>query len=147
MKLSKLIEGLELTEAGIKVFEERTRSERQQLYKELWGCLLVMRKIWGRRRGICLVKYQCLILSSRSGDSGIATCVAAHWRCWFRWVFCIPRDRAFSLNCHFVLFKFCCRFFEYEYIFYSWAEQFVWKHPLRCNIARLSLSVSEPHMT
>jgi hypothetical protein len=35
MKLSKLIEGLELTEAGIKVFEERTRSERQQLYKEL----------------------------------------------------------------------------------------------------------------
>jgi len=98
MKLSKLTEGLELTKAGIKVFEERRRSERQQLYKELWGCLLVMRRIWRRRRrGICLAKYQCLILSSRSGDSGIATCVAAHCRWWSRWAFCIPRDKAFSL--------------------------------------------------
>jgi len=29
-------------------------------------------------------------------------------------------------------------------MFYSWADQFVWNHPPHFNIARLSLSVSEP---
>lgn len=35
------------------------------------------------------------------------------------------------------------RFFN-EYMFYSWADQFVWNHPPHFNTARLSLSVSEP---
>lgn len=66
MKLSKSTEGLELIEASIKVFEGSTKSKWQRLYKELCGYLLVMRRN-RRRRGICLVKYQGLILSSTSG--------------------------------------------------------------------------------
>jgi len=35
MKFSKSTEGLELTEASIKVFEERTISKWQRLYRDL----------------------------------------------------------------------------------------------------------------
>jgi hypothetical protein len=80
-------------------------------------------------------------------DSGIATYVAVYWWWWSRWSNCISRDRAFSLNCQFVLFTCFCKFFVSMNVWFSWAEQFFWKHPPHFNNAPLSLPVSEPHTT
>ena len=39
------------------------KSSGRQLSKELWGCLLAVRRFW-RSRGLCLARLQCLIYSS-----------------------------------------------------------------------------------
>ena len=46
-KVLKLTEGLGLTEAGMKVSEDIdwTSSEQQQVDSELWGCLIVVRRL------------------------------------------------------------------------------------------------------
>jgi hypothetical protein len=77
VELSKLTEGLELTEAGIKVFEERTRSERQQLYKELMGMFACYEENLKEKRylsrQISVLDFILIVM-----DSGIDTCVAVH---------------------------------------------------------------------
>jgi hypothetical protein len=43
----------------------------------LWGCLLVMRRFWRRRRGLCLERIQCLIPPSH-----VRWLVHCHLYCW-----------------------------------------------------------------
>jgi hypothetical protein len=42
-----------------------TGSEQQQLDKELWGCLLAVRRGW-KRRSLSLARAQCFISSSHT---------------------------------------------------------------------------------
>lgn len=59
-------------------------SEQQQPDKEILGSLLSIKRFW-RKRGLCLVRLQCLISSSYiSWDSCITTCKLSvgKWRWW-----------------------------------------------------------------
>jgi hypothetical protein len=77
MKLSKLTDWLELTEAGIKMFEERTRSERHNCTGVMRMLACCEENLQEEKRYLSrLISVLYFILIFR--DSGIATYVAVY---------------------------------------------------------------------
>lgn len=99
MKVLKLITGVGLGEASIKVFDDTDwNSKQQQLDRELLQYVFVMR-FW-KKRSIFPAIPQCL--SSSSHCHGLAICHLCFWRWWSRCPAKAPEDPAlkFSFVCH-----------------------------------------------
>jgi hypothetical protein len=75
----------------------RTNSDHPLLYKELRGCLLSVRRLRRRRKGLCLAWLQCLV------KSGL---VHPHLYCWTLVMVIQMNQLRMRLPLNFV---FCCR--------------------------------------
>jgi len=75
------------------------RNSKEQLDKELCGCLLIVRRFWRRRRG--LLSRQTSVLCFSKSFSGThpssATCAFGRWRRWSRWLTYKSKGSASSL--------------------------------------------------
>ena len=82
-------------------------SGQQQLDRELWGCLLVVRRYWIIIiiiAGLCFAWLSAWLLQVMFSDSSNATCIAGNRSRWCRWQLQLKR------KCHYLKWSFLLEF-------------------------------------